>query len=508
MKVATDNFFWGVSTSGYQHEGGYNQDGQPLNNWYFWERSRRVPAAGRATDFWGRYETDMGLASEIGLNAFRLSLEWSRIQPSWTPDPQDEPPFSQDALEHYGRILVSARERGLEPFVTFFHFTHPLWLGLDPWLQPGTPDLFANFVKITLEALNTSLIKAGHPPLKWFITVNEPNMLALNTYQSGSFPSLGKKCLDALLTATHHLLVAHALAYRTIHGLYDEHPEWQTQPMVSFNNYASDLYWMDGFMQDIFAAPSKGVLKENVFCWLQGRCSEFDRRFDKAGLPMDGGGLGWLGRLVKKWHRRVAEQWVIPSRFERLLSLLYSGPSTLMLDYCAVDYYDPFIAHAFRLPRFWEMPWSGSKREWLIQSVTSKWWDWRVLPEGLRFFCRCYQETFGNIPIVIAENGMAVKQLFSHNLPWRRDSMARSDYLKGHVGMVEKMRDEGMPLIGYFHWSLTDNYEWGSFEPRFGLFHVNFHSDNLEREAVDSLGDNPSQTYAELIRQSKNKPTK
>ena len=82
----------------------------------------------------------------------------------------------------------------------------------------------------------------------------------------------------------------------------------------------------------------------------------------------------------------------------------------------------------------------------------------------------------------------------------RRDELLRSDYIEAHLRQVRHMLDRGVPLLGYMHWSLTDNYEWGSYTPRFGLFRIDFQKD-LTRLAVDQFGDNPSQTYARLVQE-------
>jgi len=82
----------------------------------------------------------------------------------------------------------------------------------------------------------------------------------------------------------------------------------------------------------------------------------------------------------------------------------------------------------------------------------------------------------------------------------RRDGLTRSNYLEAHLLEVRRMLDSGVPILGYLHWSLTDNYEWGSFSPRFGLYRVDFQQD-LKRVELDHLGDNPSWTYAKLVRE-------
>ena len=148
----SEGFLWGVSTSPYQHEGGYNGDGQPRNNWYEWEMSGKVEKSGPAVDFWNRYEDDFDRAEMMGLTSFRLGIEWARLQPQGSGQELDPA-----ALDRYAEMIVSLRRRELEPLVTLHHFTTPRWLGLDPWLEEQTPEVFASYVRRMLGELNRRL---------------------------------------------------------------------------------------------------------------------------------------------------------------------------------------------------------------------------------------------------------------------------------------------------------------------------------------------------------------
>jgi beta-glucosidase len=116
----------------------------------------------------------------------------------------------------------------------------------------------------------------------------------------------------------------------------------------------------------------------------------------------------------------------------------------------------------------------------------------------MRFFCEYYSKDFGNRPILIAENGMALRRRMDNKNTQRRDRMTRSHFLRVHFAAVKSMIESEIPLIGYLHWSLFDNYEWGSFTPRFGLYSINYAKDR-ERLVEDHLDDRPALTYAELV---------
>jgi beta-glucosidase len=144
--------------------------------------------SGTHRSFWTRYGEDFQRVRGLGLNAFRLGIEWSRIQPSYKEGKAPPPPFDMKALEHYARMLAACRAQGLEPVLTLHHFTHPAWLGTDPWLDPETPELFEKYVATSMEYLNGSLVAAGHDPVRVIITINEPNMLVFNSYMGMQFP--------------------------------------------------------------------------------------------------------------------------------------------------------------------------------------------------------------------------------------------------------------------------------------------------------------------------------
>lgn len=130
-----DGFSIGVATSGYQIEGGYNGDGEPANNFLHWEHTGRAERSGIACDFWRHPEEALDRAADIGCNTFRLSVEWSRLEP--------EPGrFDQKALDRYVEILTMCKKRKLEPVVTLHHFAQPWFLGEEFWLRPGSPDVF------------------------------------------------------------------------------------------------------------------------------------------------------------------------------------------------------------------------------------------------------------------------------------------------------------------------------------------------------------------------------
>ena len=196
-----EGFLWGVSTSAHQVEGGL-QD----NNWAEWERKGRIrtgEVAGRACDWWHHAERDFDLAQSLGLNALRISVEWSRVEPK-------EGRYDLAALERYREMVSGLRARGIRPFVTLHHFTNPLWLERKGgFLWEHAPRAFELFTQRVVDAL-------GDLCTDW-VTFNEPNVYASMGYVLAEFPPGGKGDLLSAGRVLVSMLQSHARAYRVLH---------------------------------------------------------------------------------------------------------------------------------------------------------------------------------------------------------------------------------------------------------------------------------------------------
>jgi beta-glucosidase len=195
-------FLWGAATASHQVEGNNTN-----NNWWAWEQQPGKIAQGQksgaACDWWGgRWRDDFDRAAECGQNAHRFSVEWSRIQP--LPDKWDE--ASLDRYRDMARNLVN---RGMTPLVTLHHFSDPLWLSeIGGWENEKAVEYFVPFVRKVVEALSEYV--------NLWVTINEPNVLAVSGYLWGVFPP-GKKGRRDTLRVMTNLVRAHAAAYHAIH---------------------------------------------------------------------------------------------------------------------------------------------------------------------------------------------------------------------------------------------------------------------------------------------------
>jgi beta-glucosidase len=194
------DFVWGAATSAHQIEGGNTN-----SDWWDFEHqagSGCAESSGDACDSYSRWRQDLAVVADIGLTSYRFSLEWSRIEPT-------EGEWSLAALDHYRRICASCREVGIEPTVTFHHFTNPRWFASQGgWEAPQSPALFARFCEKAGRSLGDLIGRA--------CTVNEPNMVALIGYLLGEFPPGRKDDTEAFVTVTKNLVEAHRRAVEAL----------------------------------------------------------------------------------------------------------------------------------------------------------------------------------------------------------------------------------------------------------------------------------------------------
>ncbi len=196
-----DGFLWGAATSSYQYEGGnFN------NQWYAWEQSGHIHTgerAGDAADWWRAAERDFDRAQQMGLNALRLSIEWSRVEPR--PGEWDV-----GALDRYRQMLSALRERGIEPMVTLHHFTDPLWFAeRGAFLAGDAAETFTRYATRVVDAL-------GDLCDLW-CTINEPNVYALIGYILGMFPPGKTGDVRSAMRVQAAMAHSHAATYRAIH---------------------------------------------------------------------------------------------------------------------------------------------------------------------------------------------------------------------------------------------------------------------------------------------------
>ena len=200
MRRFPEGFLWGSATASHQVEGDNRG-----NDWWAAEQAGRVPhRSGQACDQLNRYSEDFALFAELGQNAHRFSLEWSRIEPS---------PgfFDPQAIAHYRRVIETARSNGLEPLVTLHHFTNPRWLAEGGgWLHREAISRFERFAR--------EMARAYRGLVRYWITINEPGVYASQGWVVGVWPPNRPNDIPGALRVLRQMALAHGRAYHAIHA--------------------------------------------------------------------------------------------------------------------------------------------------------------------------------------------------------------------------------------------------------------------------------------------------
>jgi beta-glucosidase len=239
-----DGFVWGTATAAHQVEGNnWN------NDWWAWEHNPAAPCkepSGDACDHWDRWPEDLELLAGLNLKAFRLSVEWARIEP-------EDGEFSFAALDHYRRVCARCRELGVEPIVTLHHFTTPRWVAAaGGWADPNTAERFARYAGRVAGAVGDLVDRV--------CTINEPNWLVTNGYFLGIWPP-GEKDMGAALRATENVVAAHRRAGEAVRAARPDVGVGLAVSMSDFHTAPGGEQQRDQirhFMEDVWLDATKG----------------------------------------------------------------------------------------------------------------------------------------------------------------------------------------------------------------------------------------------------------
>ncbi|MBV8985021.1 MAG: glycoside hydrolase family 1 protein [Acidimicrobiia bacterium] len=239
-----EGFSWGTATAAHQVDGGtWN------NDWWAWEHNPSSPCvepSGDAIDHWSRWQEDLKLLADLGFGAYRFSLEWSRIEP-------EEGEFSSAALDHYKAMCAGCRELGMEPVVTFHHFTSPRWVAAEGgWANPATAARFARFCARAASELGDLMGRA--------CTINEPNVVAFFGYRGGVFPP-GERSSERRQQANHVFIEGHRRAVDAIRAAAPGVPVGLTLSMTDYQALEggeAQLEHLREPMEDVFLHATEG----------------------------------------------------------------------------------------------------------------------------------------------------------------------------------------------------------------------------------------------------------
>jgi beta-glucosidase len=473
-----DRFLFGVANAPYLCEGGYNIADGPKNSFGYFEADGLVPASGETTRFWSNFEEHIALAAKLGLNAFRLGIEWARVQPSIALQPGPPPVWDLAALDHYATILSTVYRYGLEPVLTLHHFTYPAWLGRDFWLDEKSADVAVAYELKVLEELNRRLARHGHGPVRNIITFNELNLTPPKVL-TGTLRHASN--VDARLgefaAVYDNILSAHVRVYDGIKRLYAD-KGWG-KSLVGFGSATQAPYELDKLMLDVVRVRSEGVERSGVGAHLTRRRARWTMRLTELAARhlTDPQFAAFERELVQ------VRDAVDGAGFTKTLDAIYASDSDAKLDYISANIYEPF-----RTGR------AAGKPE-----NAPRWWEFAMSGDIYRTLIHAYNDGNSELPVFMGENSIAYAQPVGGEAAPRPDGWSRERYLKTYLMEIVRCIAEGVPIRGFLYWSLVDDFEWDAgFTPRLGLF--NYDYDHHRIADTDGLGEPAGEIFAALIR--------
>ncbi|MCH6469301.1 GH1 family beta-glucosidase [Sinomonas terrae] len=442
-------FALGVATAAFQIEGAVDDDGRGPSGWDAFAHSPGVIAEGAsadvADDHYHRLGEDLALLARLGVDAYRFSIAWPRVQPD------GRGAWNEKGWAFYERLLDGLLEAGIRPLVTLYHWDTPLPLEKDGgWLSRGTAERFADYAAEAGRRL-------GDRVDQW-ITLNEPATVTLNGYALG-LHAPGKQLLYEALPTVHHQLLAHGLAVQALRtttdggiGITNLHSPVSAKSWRPFDRLHAGLF--DVIFNRLFADP---VL------------------------------LGHYPRVP----------WIAKRNFAPLLRAVRPGDLDLIgqpLDFYGLNYYFPVrigagaarttdapAGHHHHIAALKRLPFHLAD----FPEFRRTGFGWPIAPAHLGTLLAQMRDRYRNSlpPVLVTENGASFPEPESADGPI--DDSERIDFLAAHLESALRSVAPGGPadgvqLAGWFVWTLLDNFEWAAgYTQRFGLVHVDF--DTLER---------------------------
>ncbi|MBO9627342.1 MAG: beta-glucosidase [Microbacterium sp.] len=420
MRLALPTGFrFSAATSAFQIEGSRGADGTGRSIWDdFLEAPGAIidgSTADPSCDSYRRTDDDVALASGLGLDRYRFSIPWARVQPDGAGT------GNALALDHYSRFVDQLLDAGVTPFPTLFHWEMPSAVEADGgWLARDTAQRFADYAAIVADRL-------GDRVSQWY-TLNEPAMTTLQGYATGALAP-GKQLLFGALPTVHHQLLAHAIAAEALRargathvGLVNNHT-W-VLPLHDSEEDAAAAYVYDILHNRAFSEP----LLDGVYPDLE-----------SLGLP---------------------PMPVVDGDLERIRG---------SIDFYGINFYNPTTVTAaaagspipFDIVPTPGVPHTGFGEEWPI------------MPSALHDLLVDLKRRHPHLPpVIVGENGASFPEPAD---AVRVDDVDRIDYLSGHLRAVAEAIADGVDVEEYTVWSLLDNWEWADgYTQRFGLVHVDF----------------------------------
>ncbi len=424
-----EGFLWGSATSAYQIEGAAREDGRGES---IWDRFSATPgkvqdgSSGEiACDHYHRFAEDVRMMKGLGLSAYRFSIAWPRILPG------GRGAVNARGLDFYSRLVDALLEAGIQPFATLFHWDLPQALQDEGgWPSRATAEAFVDYADVVTRALGDRV--------KDWITHNEPWCTSMLSHQVG-LHAPGLKDWGLALAASHHVLLSHGLAVPVIRG----------------NSAGARVGITLNLSPVVPASPSPADHEA---------CRNFDGYFNRWFLdPVHG--RGYPADMIAD---HIADGHLPPEG----LTVVKAGDLAAIAapcDFLGVNYYNRVVSRSDKVldaqnqPRTVEL---APKEEWTEMG-------WEEYPEGLNQVLNRVHLVYGPRRIYVTENGASYGT--APDADGRIPDERRLRFLREHFLAARRAIDAGVPLHGFFVWSLLDNFEWDrGYGQRFGIVWVDY----------------------------------
>lgn len=460
LKDFPDNFFWGASTSAYQVEGAWNEDGKGLSvQDVVTKKKDGITDFKAASDHYHRYKEDVELFAKMGLKAYRFSVAWTRIIPDGNGT------INQKGIEFYNNLINELLKYQIEPIVTIYHFDLPYSLEEQGgWSNRETIDAFENYAKILFEHFGDRV--------KYWLTINEQNVMVLHSNAVG----VAKRPLTKkeIYQQNHHMLLAQARVMKLCHSMLPDSKigpapnitaiyakSCKPEDAIAANNWASLRSWL------YLDAAVWGRYNTLVWSYLcdRGIEPEFEQADEETlkGANPDFISINYYATAtVSESHNNDDD---IRSR---------SGDQQLMLGEKGV--------------------YRAEENEFLEKTP----YGWSIDPVGLRLTLREVYERY-HLPIMISENGLGQPEEINEN--GEIDDSARIEYMSAHLKQMQLAITDGVELFGYCPWSALDLVSTHQgYRKRYGFIYVN--RDEMNLKDMKRIPKKSFYWYRDLIKQN------
>lgn len=417
LKNFPNNFIFGAATSSYQIEGNsYGRCGKSIWDEFAQKKLKGIDGL-KACNHYEHFREDIKLIKDLGFKAYRFSFAWPRLFPD------NNSSFNEEGVDFYNRLLDEIFNNDLEPFPTLYHWDLPIRFSkIGGWENQDTCKHFADYSYFVSQQFGDKFDKVT--------TINEPWCISWLSHYLGEHAP-GKKDLKSAVLTMHNILLAHGLSVQALrsnrshkigivlNNQYAESFDQKPENLHATNLFDSihNRWFSDAIFNGTYPKLALSILEKNL-------PNHYNNDLENISLPLDWIGLNYYTRSIVKFNESE----------------------------------------------------DGINYKTQKGSLKKTHMNWEYYPEGLSYFIRRINKEYSKkIPIYITENGMANNDKLS--LEGEVNDEDRVEFFSLHLKEIYDCLNEGLPVKGYFAWSLLDNYEWAfGYSKRFGLVYVDFDS--------------------------------